>query len=184
MSNATDLSSILDTVYSWISSRNLVDDQKIYIEDPNVDRPLPPSISYRMLTLPSSTGSRDSSTYSEAKSLTVISGNRDLTISIKAYGENASQIISNLYNSFELESVQILFQAANMGVRVQNTPQDISQELETGIEERYNMDIIFGVSSIQEEDLGEIAVINIVDAKLKNEADEVVQTVNETITKP
>ena len=184
MSNAVDLDSILDTIYSWIASRNLVDDQKIHIEDINIDRPLPPSISFRFLTLPSMVAGRDNAEYSGVDDNIIISGPRDLTISIKTHGVGAGQNASNLHNSLELDAVQQLFQASNIAVRVAETPQNISQELESGIEQQYNLDIIFGVTSIQTEDQGAIETINIVNAKVKDVTGATVQTVDETITKP
>ncbi len=182
--SAIDFDTIKDTIYSWIASRGLVDNQKIYEEDPNVDRPYPPSISYRMLTLPVKNGTTDNTSYSGSGDVMTISGDRLMTVSIKVYGDGASQLISDLCESLELFSVQQVFQSANIAVRNINAPQEISQEIETGIEERYNMDIIFGVTSIQSEDQGAIETVSIVNAKVKDVTGTEVQTLNDTIVKP
>ena len=184
MSNVIDLDGIVDTLYSWISSRALYDNQKIYIEKLNQIRPTPPSISYDMLTLPQKIGTRDDTSYSGVGDVMTISGPRTFTVTFKTYGEGAGQNLSNLYESIELHSVQQLFQAANLAVHGSQAPQDISQEVETGIEERFNMDIIFGITSIQSEDQGAVETINIVDAKVKDVTGATVQTINEQIQKP
>jgi len=184
MSNAVDLAFIEDTIYSWISSRNIVDNQKIFAEKPNIDRPIPPSITYDMLTLPAMIGSRDNISYSGTGDEMTVSGDRELTVSIKSYGEPAAQNISNLRESIELFSVQQIFQASNMAVRIVNPPSDISELLETGIEQRFNMDVIFGVTSIQTEDQGAVETVEIVDAEVKDATGATVQTINDTIEKP
>ena len=182
--SAVDLNKICDTIYDWIASRNLVDKQKIYLEDPNVDRPTPPSISYRFLTLPTKIGSRDDIEYSGSGDIMTVSGPRDFTMSLKVYGETSQQIVSDLKESLELFSVQQIFQAANLAVRNAGTPTDVSLELETGIEHRYSLDIVLGTMSIQSEDQGAIETVNIVDAKVKDVTGADKQTVNAIIDKP
>ena len=137
MSNAIDLAVVSDTIYAWINSRKLVDKQKIILEDQNVDRPKPPYISYRFLTGPVKIGTQDDQVYDEVTDSFVISGPRNMTISVKAYGNqnvSALQIMTNLQSSLEMQSVQQLFQSKNMAVIQAGNVLEISTEIETGIE--------------------------------------------------
>jgi len=184
MSNATDIDYILDSIYSWIASRSVVDSQKIFKEDPNIDRPTPPSVSFRILSGPSVLGTSDTHKYDPAEGGDVVSGHRSVTISLKAYGEQSHQIMSNLQASLELISVREYFTTRNMAVWIVNPVLEISTVIETGIEDRHQLDITFGVSSIQTDDEGEITTINIKDATVVKEDGTVVDTINKTIDKP
>ena len=186
MSNAIDIDKICDTIWAWINSRNVVEKphQKIIQDDPNRDRPEPPYVSYDFLTGFVEVGTRDNQSYDVGEDAVVVSGPRTFTMSIKAYGENAAQVMTNLHSSLELHSVQQLFQAANISKQTKGPVQKISVTLETGIEERYQMDVIFNASSILTEDQGEIRTVEITDAKVKDVTGADVQTINETITKP
>lgn len=187
MSNAVDLRIIQDTIYAWIASRKVVPNQKIILEDQNVDRPKPPYVSYRFLTGPVKIGTRDDQVYDSATDSFLISGPRTISMSIKSYGTekvSALQLMTNLHGSLELNSVQQLFQSKNMAVHSLTNVLEISSVLETGIEDRAQMDIIFGVTSIQREDQGEISTVNIVGAKIKDVTGADVETINDSVTKP
>lgn len=184
--NAIDIDSICNTIWEWIDSLGLegVSSQDIYLEDPNARRPDPPSVSYRFLTGPIKQGARDNRRYDVANDIWQTVGHRDITVSMKTYGKVAYQNAVNIQASVELQSVQDILQAGNIAVRSATTIQEVSQELESGIEERFSLDVIIGVSSCQEEDLGAIEEVVITDAKVRDPEGTEVETINETITKP
>lgn len=187
MSNAIDLEVICDTIYAWVNSRKVVDKQKIILEDQNVVRPKPPYVSYRFLTGPVKIGTQDDQVYDEVTDSVVISGPRNMTISLKAYGTqkvSSLQIMTNLQASLEMQSVQQLFQSQNMAVVEAGNVLEISSALETGIEDRAQMDVIFGVTSIVREEQGEIITVEIVDAVVKDVTGADVVEITDTITKP
>ena len=189
MSNAVNIALLCDTTYAWINSRKVVDSQSIILEDPNVRRPEKPYVSFRFLTGPAMVGTTDSRVNNDADDNVDVSGPRRISLSVKAYGRaiednEALQIMSNLHDSLQLREVTDLFNAKNMAVWGQAAPVDISAELETGIENRASMDVIFGVTSIQVEDGGAIETVIIKDAVLSDVDGTTVQTINETITKP
>jgi hypothetical protein len=187
MSNAVDIAKIHDTIYSWIASRSLVDNQHIFLEDPNIDRPEPPSISYKIISGPSRVGSQDDiETILNPDDSTTerVSGERLFTVSIKCYGPASLQDASNLYDSLELWTVQQLFQKNNIAYRTSDGVRDISLVIETGVEERHTFDLIIGATSIQTTDeQGEIDEIEMT-KKIDNEAGETVEESTDTIVKP
>lgn len=184
MSNAVDLNYVLETIYSWIASRRLVNNQHVFLEDPNADRPSPPSISYRMLSGPTLLGTNDNHKYDVAEDADVVSGHRTMSISLKSYGDNAIQNMVNLQASLELFSVQQYFQTRNIAIWNIGAVIEISSTLDTGIEERGQMDLILGVSSIQVDNEGAIEHIVLKDATINDEVGEVAEVINETIDKP
>lgn len=184
MPNAVSESTIKDLIYSWIASRDLISsDQRIYFEDQNIQRPRTPCISFAFLTGLIQVGGRDNSSYDNDESSFVVSGPRNISVSIKSYGEGAGQIMNNLHASLELFAVQQLFQAQNIAVREAGPVQKLSLLLETGIEERYGMDLSLGVSSIQAEDQGSIDIVNY-SGEVKDASGATLQTTDDTVTKP
>lgn len=183
MSNAVDIGKIYDSIYSWIASRNLVDPQHVFLEDPNADRPSPPSISFRLLTGPQTLGTTDSHKYNPTEDVDEVSGHRSLTVSIKSYGPKAIQTLINLKESLELFSVQQYLQSQNIAVWNAGNVLNISSELETGIETRGQLDLTLGVSSSQTDDEGAIEHIEITDATITKEDGSVLEETSYTIDK-
>jgi len=182
MSTAIDLTGFLGTIFDWIASQNLVDKNRIIEDRPNIDRPKPPYISYSILTGPGKVGSRDNITH-ETNATFRISGPRTITVSIKSYGEGSKQIMADLCDSTELQAVQQLFQLGNIAVWGIPLVADISAQLETGWEERSQLDMLMGATAIQDEDQGKIETVEYT-GDVKDQEGNTQVSVDDTVTIP
>lgn len=147
---------IKDGVYEWIKA--VVDCMDVIEENPNAKRPKPPYASF--LINPFVKDGQDAITKTDESDTSFeISGQRHFTCSVKVYGENCQQLAFNLQSS--LESPRILDMLSAAGLAVWNEPSctDISAKLETGIERRMNLDVIFGFATTLAENLAIIETV-------------------------
>lgn len=155
MSNSVDINAIKDAVYDWVNSLNLVSPNNIVYEQLNADRPTTPYVSFKIISGPAKIGGRDNVAHITDTSFN-IHGPRRATISIKTYGSESLQIATNINDSTELDSVRSILFGYNIAIWGTGGVSDISALLETGFEERAQMDMIFGLTSEQSDDKGAI----------------------------
>jgi hypothetical protein len=154
--NVLKISDIKESIYKWVASLKFVSiNNNIVYEEQNQKRPVGDYVSYKIMTLPTKRGT-DSQIHISGDNFK-LSGHRTFTVSIKSYGKNAAQIITDLHSSLEMDSVRNIFRQYNIAIWEHGSPRDISAILETGFESRAFLDITFGTRSEITETLGHIA---------------------------
>lgn len=148
---------IQDNIWTWAEA-NTPPDCPVIWDKPNVPRPCEPYVTLNLI-IPSLKTGHDSWRYLSGDDY-CIGGQRTLTLSVIAYGPDikdqvpqgilsAQQIIMDLRDS--LENPLVLLELRRNGLAVHNEPvvNDISALLETGFQDRANMDIVLGFAHNQ-----------------------------------
>ena len=151
-----------DAIWSW-AQENVPPQCTVIWDKPNVPRPCEPYVTLNLTTVSVKTG-HDSWQYISGDDFR-IGGQRTLTLSVIAYGPNleeqmnqeiksAQQICTDLRDS--LENPLVLEKLRKNGLAVHNEPtvQDISALLESGFQDRANVDITFGYAHNQRVPVG------------------------------
>ncbi len=141
---ALDLAAFRQTVFDWASGESGL---TTIFERPNQPRPSTPYVSLNIVGGPVKQGGQqevrfDDPTFSVNALLA-------LTVSVKAYGNQTNDPISILTNlQLSLGKLEVLESLRSGGIAVWNEGpiSDISEVLETGFEERANMDVLFAAS--------------------------------------
>lgn len=151
-----------DYLWAW-ADVNTPHECVVIWDKPNVPRPCEPYVTLNLIVTSMKTG-HDSWIYESGDNF-CIGGQRIATLSVIAYGpdlkeqvpqgiNSAQQIILDLRDS--LENPLVLEKLGANGLAVHNEPtvNDISALLETGFQDRANMDIMFGFAHNQSVPVG------------------------------
>ena len=158
MVQSISLATVEDTIYDWIVSR-VKSTVTVIFEKENAPRPRTPYISINFITGPIKIGHDEirhdiSDTYNHV-------GQRELTASIKSYGTTYLQEMTDLQASLNLRSVHDLFRSKDISFLRAEDISDISTEIETGFENRANLDVTFGLRTNLSEDIGFIESVEV-----------------------
>lgn len=172
---SASIKDIKEAIYEWIKAYVPCDIQVIEA-NPNAKRPKTPYVTFLLKSFVKV--GQDSIEFSSGTSYK-IGGQRRLTCSIVIYGDNCQQMAFDLQAS--LETITGLDMLRRAGLAVWNEPSiaDISMELDTGIERRMNLDVIFGFGTSLVEDVG---IIETVEAEGTFDASGQTITTESTIT--
>jgi len=159
---SVDLPNFRKGVYTWIvrelEGTEVTPDRVFWVE-PNAPRPPRPCVGLDLITGPVQTA--HDQRRETAPGIWKVSGQRRVTISVIAYGEDADTIIGRLHSGVELETVREVFRAYGMGLVRQEDVLDVSQLLDTKFEKRSQFDVTFHVVSERTEDVGYIETVEI-----------------------
>ncbi len=132
---------------------------------PNAPRPCKPYIVINYIAGTSPIGF-DEVIYKDSDDFT-IKGQRTLTYSINFIGEDSRNRADNFLNYLRMPTTLEVFQKNNISYIKNSGVTDISAELETGFEERANIDIDFNIATDIVDKIGYIADVE-GEGKLKN----------------
>jgi len=149
VANAVSIRGLEDAIYSWVKARVSVKTNIIF-EKENAPRPPNPLVSINLITGPIKYGHDeiiriDDTSYKS-------DGHRKITASIKSYGVDYLQVMTDLQASLNLLSVRDIFRSKNISFLHADDIKDISAKIETGFENRAVLDVFFGLrTSLVEE---------------------------------
>ena len=155
-----DLTIIQRAIHTWVSGET---ELKTIWYNPNAPRPATPYALLSTLTGSVKTGFTDDLKYVSGDTYS-ISGQRTLSFSIKVIGEGAVHAVSSLQSSLEKPTVLEALRASGLAVWDSGSVQSIPEILETGIEERANLDVLFGVLSSVTDEVGFIEEVEVEEA--------------------
>ena len=177
---------ILDGLSSWAAT---ITGQTIFWEDQrnkNAPRPSTDYISMRVISGPRKEGSFDE--VREDTGVFYLSGQRSFTVSVQAYGAAAMMEIQALQDY--LESIDTLAAFNTIGIALTNDPdiQNLSEKLDTYIEDRFQMDLIFNTSQnialVGLDSIGKVEVSGTFDKDKSSELDVVIDIEEDGYTPP
>lgn len=145
-----DIHIINKALYDWLSD---ILDAEIIFDMPNIPRPKTPYVVIAFLGGTAKIGSSDIINYISEDNYS-IEGQRTIAVSIKAVGKNAMQMLIDVQMSTEIPAYQELLRRAGLAFWNVGDVLDISELLETGYEERANIDITFGIVDRTESRVG------------------------------
>lgn len=134
-----------------------------------VPRPNIPYFTIKLLSGPTKKGSFDSQIHVPNTDKFIVAGERQYTLSIKGFGEACLDALSDLQTQFDIPTyVERLTQDADIAIVDYGTITDVSELLETSIEKRWNMDVVFNTSVNYEFEPGVIETAH-VEGKVKED---------------
>ena len=157
--SSIDLTKVKLTIHDWLKLASPTDLPVIEAR-PNADRPFGPYITYD-LTVPSISLGQPDITYSGTGTAFNITNQKMMFVTVMVLGTDesqdlrADQIAVDLEASLQVQQVRDIL--CEGGLAVFNTPQisNVSVEIESGFEERYALEVNFGVGSqITDDSLG------------------------------
>ncbi len=108
-------------------------------------------------------------------------GNRDLTLSVQAFGPGARQELEDIRSSLSRPTIQDLLRAGDIVYRDAFPVQNVAALLESSYEERASLDVLFGTHEELTDDLGYIDTVN-GSGDLKDATGAVVQSTTFSVT--
>jgi hypothetical protein len=150
---AIDWETVERALWTWASEE--VELETIW-DRPNAPRPETPYVLLGLLSAPIKHGSKDDLRGTGTEDEFEITGQRSVVYSVKVIGKNAIPYCTDLQISLEKPSVQEALRVAGLAVWNIGDVENIATLLETGFEERANMDVTFGISDTVAEAVGEV----------------------------
>ena len=152
-----DFETVEKALWTWVSGESGL--ETIW-DEPNAPRPKTPYALLGLVSPPVKYGSKDDLRSAGGDDFE-ITGQRSVAYSVKVLGRDAVSYVTDLQMSLEKPSVQEALRAAGLAVWEEGDVLDISELLETGFEERANMDVVFGISATTEEAVGELKNVEV-----------------------
>lgn len=156
---AIDLSVERKALVDWVRSITGFDANHVLWADQDAPRPSLPYALLKLLVF-GKVGT-DENRLRDDDLIVDIVGQRDITISLNTLGAQAFENMAALQNSLCLDAVRQDFNVANLAYASDTGPTDISQLLETVIEPRAQMDIVFHHAQVTTEDQGRIEEVQL-----------------------
>ena len=156
---AIDLSVERKALVDWVRSVTGFDANHVLWADQDAPRPTLPYALLKILTFVK-VGMDENRLRDDDVEVDIV-GQREMTISLNTLGVSAFENMAALQNSLCLDAVRELFNAANLAYASDTGPTDISQLLETVIEPRAQMDIVFHHAQVTTEDQGRIEEVEL-----------------------
>jgi hypothetical protein len=91
----------------------------------------------------------------------ILKGQRNITVSVNAYGENSAGCMAQIQQSLSSPVECSILRAACLAVRNDESFTDVSAMLETKVEERQAFDVVFGFTLETEVDAGKIESVEV-----------------------
>lgn len=137
-----NIKTIQKAIYDWITSEL---EMQVVWETPNVPRPKTPHASLNFIAGPVKIG------HDGLKHLTgedfEVRGQRTMTLNIQVHGPNAFEPMLGIHASMDNPVVLEALRKAGIAIWTEGAVSDVSLEVESGIEDRFSMDVIIGVAS-------------------------------------
>lgn len=147
-------SGIRSALRAWVLQATGLPDGKVIWSQQNAPRPTPPYITINDRLALASVGMDDERRLTETPGVIEHVGQRQLTISVNAYGTGAFDLLEAARDGLRLEVIRSALWDAGIGIIDPGNPQDLSVVLDTEWEERAQMDSFFHVVSRATEDVG------------------------------
>lgn len=144
-------------IFDWVAFelRAVISEQNIIWEKDNSDRPLPPYVSLNIIAGPVRLGGEAELRHESGDNFSA-NWMKTITLSVKSYGNNDLNLLERLQNSLGKPTVLARLRAVGLAIVSEGPIQDISTRLQTGYEERSNMDVIMAFASSVEDKVGYI----------------------------
>lgn len=115
----------------------------IYWGEPNAPRPANPSVRLKLIGGPGMLGQDELRDVDGDPDAFLVTGPRELTLSVTTYGDTALQMISDLQTMLGMyEHVETTLSVANVSVLETTAPRDLSTALDTEQEQRAQFDVM------------------------------------------
>lgn len=161
-------------MYKWFELLDVVDKNKIMRMEQNIPRPKTGTmIGYKRIAGPFKTGLTDNVEH-VSDSIFKTWGHREMTYSVQVYRQDAMQIAALIHDSIEVQAVRDLLRESFISIIDISSPSDISLKIETGFEERANVDIRLRAMSEWDIDKGVIETVGIAGTLTSENKDDVV----------
>lgn len=164
-----ELARIQDAIYDWIKRETagvLEEDRIVWVYQ---TQPLPPRpcIALNIQDGPKALGTQDNYTYESQDKFFNVGGQREMTVSIKAFGNRmiarplAYQMCLDLHSSLsKLTNLDIL-RAAGISIMQRGNPDNTTELEESEYEDRAQFEITIGVAQNYRDEPGTIGQANI-----------------------
>lgn len=154
---ALNYNTVKTSLYTWADS--IVNPIPVILYQPNAPRP---SLPYVTLYLNSivSIGDDYLPRPDSAGDITLV-GDRDFTVQVQAYGDNALTILENLRTSLQKPSVLDTLRANGIVFVNSLAINDITALLDTEWEPRGSMDVLFRIAQTDSDNLGVIETVEL-----------------------
>lgn len=151
-------------IYNWIKeelSGTEISPDKIVWLNQDAPRPTRPYVGLDPLSGPSQDG------HDESREVTPgfqdVTGNRKMSFTILAYGENSDILMCRLHSSLEKSSTRARLSTYGIALIRQDDVRDITTKLDTRSETRYQFDVMFRVTSSIEDETNFIETVEVED---------------------
>ena len=152
-----NMAAFRESIFDWASSESGL---RTIWERPNEARPRLPYVSLNILTGPVVQGGQQETRFSVADDEFSVNALITFTISVRAYGDRVDddplQVLTNLQLSLGKNEVLESFREDVIAIWDEGDVENIPELLETGFEERANMDVLFAASHSVLTDPGQI----------------------------
>lgn len=132
---------IKDALYTWFKKTSGLD--SVIWADQDGPRPARPYATLRLITGAVKLGGQDNLRVNES-GVFYLNGPREITVSINVMGVSALDILTTARDSLDDPSVIDDLEADGIAIIEDGSPQNITELLETGFEERAQMDLKIG----------------------------------------
>lgn len=174
-----DLENIKSTIFSWLDGAVNLESNKIIFSDQDAPRPEKPYMTVKLQNFVALGHAQLSDV--DGNGLGTFIGDREFTVSLQTFGENAFQYLDTALSSLARPNAQTALDAGFLAFVDHLTTNDITDALESGHEERAQMDLLFRIASVSTEDVGLIEKVEAA-SEMKDETGTVRVSTNLTIS--
>lgn len=175
-SNKLQIENVKLAVYKWLEFLDLVPKNQIVRMEQNVPRPKAGTyIGFSLISGPLKTGFNDNQEYVSASTSTFKTwGQREFTFDIQVFRENALQYAAYIADSHEVQEVRDKLREYNIAIIDISPPSSIDELIQTGYEDRANIDVRLRAMSDWDQDLGSIDTLQTTGTLTSDSGSEVV----------
>lgn len=148
-----DFNLIKVAIQEWIVRSSGYDDSKVVFNDQTSPQPSKPYISMKVGSIVD-IGQSDARESIDNSGDSIFTGNREFTLSIQSYGDNALNILSTIKDSLDDEAELQTLRDNGVVFVDQLLFDDITELLETTWEERGQMDLLLRTTSVSSHQVG------------------------------
>jgi hypothetical protein len=145
---------IRSALRAWVLQVTALSDGKVIWARQNAPRPKPPYVLLNDRVALARVGLGDEERLTNTPGEILHVGQRRMTLSVNVYGLDAHSLAEQIQEGLELYSVRELLTDAGLAVIDRGQVLDLSGLLEANFEERSQLDVIFGLTSTQSENVG------------------------------
>lgn len=149
---------VQNALYGWVSSQ-VVSRQVIWYY-PNAPRPANSYVSLNITSF-SQMGWDYIPRPTDNPGNVILKGDRELTLSLQAYGDQPFETLENLRTSLQRETVKDYLRSQGLAYFGQESIIDISTLLDSRYEQRASMDVYFRIGQQYTDQLGTIATVEV-----------------------
>jgi hypothetical protein len=155
----TTYAAVQDAIYAWVSAN--IGGATAIFSDQDAQQPDRPYVTIKLLPVVK-LGVLDEERSPNEFGIAKIVGHREVTASIQSYGPGAMQLAYGLQDSLQKRTIlDEIFFTNGMAVVNDATITNLSEDLETEIEERALLEVMFRYPTEQNDDVGVIESVEV-----------------------